>query len=342
MIYRQDGRNTWQARVWNKHARKYRSVSTGTSDRAKALQVELLLRQAASGGIRRDLVARALDDLTGQGAQPGPTLAGMWKASTASHGHALRAAGDWRAFVAWAERVGITDAAKVSRELVQQYLGTMAGLSQKSVANARGNLRAAWERSGLAGVNPFSGRSLVISGTESERGRAFTNAEIAAILAQCHGDQVGAVLCGLYTGLRYSDVLALQWKDIADGFIHITPSKTKRHGVEVVLPVHRRLAAWLGAAPHTGALIFPETAAAQRSSTNRAWFSGVLAAAGIDQHRGGLATFHSLRHTFVSNLSRSGVSQAVAMRLAGHSNQATSLRYTHDVESLRAAVDGLK
>jgi integrase len=340
MIYRQTGRETWQARIWVAGKGKCRSVSTGTSDRAKALKFEALLRQAANGNIRRDLVAAALDDLTGTKATPLPLAEIFNTNNRAGYFQGKHDRAHWRGFATWAESLGITDASRITRPLVQQYLATLAGMAQKTVANVRNNLRSIWGRANIPGDNPFAGR-FNIEGTESERGRAFTDAEVSAILAQCHGDQVGAVLCGLYTGLRYSDVLALQWKDIADGFIHITPSKTKRHGVEVVLPVHRKLAAWLDQAPHTGALIFPETAAAQKSSVNRAWFSGVLARAGIDVHRGGLATFHSLRHTFVSNLSRSGVSQAVAMRLAGHTNQATSLRYTHDVESLRAAVDGL-
>lgn len=152
---------------------------------------------------------------------------------------------------------------------------------------------------------------------------------------------MGAVLCGLYTGLRYSDVLRLRWADVRGGFIHVTPSKTRRHGIETVIPVHRKLAAWLDGAPRSGEWVFPETAAAARSSYRRTWFGEVLRRAGVKAAPGEYVGFHSLRHTLASRLSAVGVPQSVAMRIMGHTVAATNLRYTHDTESTRAAVDKL-
>lgn len=48
-----------------------------------------------------------------------------------------------------------------------------------------------------------------------------------------------------FTSLRIGDVLALRWSDVRDGVIHVTPQKTKRTRGEMMIPVHRDLAAEL-------------------------------------------------------------------------------------------------
>lgn len=52
-----------------------------------------------------------------------------------------------------------------------------------------------------------------------------------------------------YTSLRIGDALALRWSDIRDGAIHVTPQKTRRTRGEMMIPIHRALAAEL--ARHT-------------------------------------------------------------------------------------------
>jgi integrase len=50
--------------------------------------------------------------------------------------------------------------------------------------------------------------------------------------------------------------------------------------------------------------------------------------------------FHTLRHSFISNLASKGVSERVIMRLAGHLNRETTARYAHLFPS--AVVDAVK
>jgi integrase len=48
-----------------------------------------------------------------------------------------------------------------------------------------------------------------------------------------------------FTALRIGDALALRWSDVREGRIYVTPQKTKRTRGEMVIPVHRDLAAEL-------------------------------------------------------------------------------------------------
>jgi len=57
--------------------------------------------------------------------------------------------------------------------------------------------------------------------------------------------------------------------------------------------------------------------------------------------QGRFADFHALRHTFITNLGRHGVSPTTAQKLARHSTPVlTAARYTHiDMAEQRRAVD---
>jgi site-specific recombinase XerD len=53
-------------------------------------------------------------------------------------------------------------------------------------------------------------------------------------------------------------------------------------------------------------------------------------------------TFHSLRHSFVSELANAGIAADVRQMLAGHSEDRSHAVYTHtQLDTLRAAVQKL-
>jgi len=70
-------------------------------------------------------------------------------------------------------------------------------------------------------------------------------------------------------------------------------------------------------------------------------FSHILKKAKVDVEA---HTFHSWRHTFRTRLSEAGVSDDLAKRLGGWTEDATAARYDHAerVEELRAAVEKAK
>ena len=163
------------------------------------------------------------------------------------------------------------------------------------------------------------------------------------------------------TGLRYSSVARLTWKEIdfETGIIRHTPPKTARHNIEVLLPLTQHLREALEKAnAERQAPVLPGKKRTKSRTQNpdnvlplhaayypRPGYSGgpgdfaeVLKEAKLD---GKGYTFHSWRHTFRTRLSEAGVSDDLAKRLGGWTENATAARYDHAerVEELRAAVE---
>ncbi|NOY80899.1 MAG: site-specific integrase [Kiritimatiellaeota bacterium] len=189
--------------------------------------------------------------------------------------------------------------------------------------------------------NPFRGVPNAPT-TDSVEQRAFTDAEIVRILDACRGTEYfGAVLTALYTGLRYKDIAFLCWDQVTDDALRLKPSKTRRHGVEVVIPLHRRLREYLDGQPRSSRYVFPGLAEDYEKHPRKSRFSEILDRAEIDADHGRV-TFHSLRHTFRTRMAAAGVPQDIAMRLGGWRDARTAERYNHDLTGLRRAIDALE
>jgi integrase len=67
-----------------------------------------------------------------------------------------------------------------------------------------------------------------------------------------------------------------------------------------------------------------------------------IAAAGSAGHEFNKFTFHSLRHSFISEMANAGIAPDVRQMLAGHSDDRSHAVYTHtQIDTLRAAVKKL-
>ena len=187
---------------------------------------------------------------------------------------------------------------------------------------------------------------------DSERGRPFTREQEAEILKAAKAAGKGwhlACQIARYTGLRYSSVARLKWEDVdlKAGVIRHTPPKTARHNITVTVPLAQTvldaMKAERAADPKaTHVLPLHEKAYQYRKmKSGPGAFADVLKAAKVDDN---LYTFHSWRHTFRTRLSEAGVSDDLAKRLGGWTEDATAARYDHAerVEELRAAVEKAK
>jgi integrase len=214
-------------------------------------------------------------------------------------------------------------------------------------------------RQGLLTVNPAARVKLLKSSTESKR-RAFTLSEIKRILKACGDDAEwrGLVLFGLYLGQRLGDLARLTWRavDLQHGEIAFTARKTGRR---IVLPLVQPLAdylASLAASDDADASIFPRAASAKRTGSLSNQFREILVAAGLVEPRRNVSTgkghsqarevseisFHSLRHSAVTMLKASGLSDFIAREIVRHESAAVSRQYSHlSTDDLRNAMQRL-
>lgn len=208
---------------------------------------------------------------------------------------------------------------------------------------------------------------------EAEAREPFTDAQITALLRAADRDWQGMILFGVHAGLRMQDAAHLTHGavDRARGCLIYAARKTSHRkrgvGKGTVVALHADVLRWLDGVP-TGAAedrLFPSLAG--RASGGGGGSGGVgglsvafvrlMKAAGIGPDvRGAMPaaegkskgrslsrlSFHSLRHTFVTRLSRADVSADVRREMAGHASDEIHRRYLHlDLSDQMAAVGRL-
>ena len=170
-------------------------------------------------------------------------------------------------------------------------------------------------------------------------------------------------LIGIYTGLRLGDCCRLDWSsiNIGQGIIQLIPRKTCRHahGRPVTIPIHKTLGAALLEAQSpipnpqslTGTVLPTICEMYQRSRYLVSQeLSRIFKAANIvtsvrlegRKNKTPEATFHSLRHTFVSFSANAGVPLHIVQSIVGHESTAMKRHYYHEsVDALRSAVNAI-
>ena len=193
----------------------------------------------------------------------------------------------------------------------------------------------------------------------------------AAKKVECKEEKRGGqwyklLLIGIYTGLRLGDCCRLDWSQIslAQGVIQLVPRKTRRHHQRLVtIPIHPALGqALVGdgtrssfftsgqetASPFSGPVL-PTVADLYAQSRWRVSheLSRIFKAANIQtsvrlegrNRRTPEATFHSLRHTFVSFAANAGVPLHIVQSIVGHESTAMTRHYYHEnIDALKNAV----
>jgi len=168
----------------------------------------------------------------------------------------------------------------------------------------------------------------------------------------------GLILFGLHLRERLGDLAKLTWRavDLGSSEIAFTTRKTGRR---IVLPLVQPLSDYLSRLPasdNPDAFIFPNSASAKRTSDLSHQFRKILVDAGLVEPRTHERTgkshsaarepseisFHSLRHSAVTMLKASGLSDFVAREIVGHETTAISRHYTHlSTDDLRNAMQRL-
>ena len=184
----------------------------------------------------------------------------------------------------------------------------------------------------------------------------FTIPELQALMQQADPNWKAMILLGAYAGMRLGDAACLTWNNVdleQKKITHLPKKKAHQPGVKkVTVPIHCDLLQALLELPvnakQPNTPLFPSFAritSAGRSGLS-SLFGELLIKAAIDtlpeklpgQRTFRAKTFHSLRHTFVSMMANSGVSQELRKELAGHDSDAHQIYTHHSDESFRNAI----
>jgi len=191
---------------------------------------------------------------------------------------------------------------------------------------------------------------------ETEGRQNFTPEELAVICSKATGATRYMIGIGIYTGMRLGDVIHLKWANIGKDSIVLIPSKTKRKGKQITLPIHpvlRTLLNELRKQTGTGEYLFPDDHAIFQKgcsgvSKNFQQFlndCGIVTTEEGNGHRRRAIVrkgFHSLRHSFVSLCAANRVPQVAIQELVGHGSPAMTALYSHaDFEQKQSAINSL-
>ena len=178
----------------------------------------------------------------------------------------------------------------------------------------------------LAGIKPIKADSKPRAGVGREK--ALTLEELELLRATPAADNVvkRAFLFSVETGLRISDVEALQYSDIKPvaGMLHIV-KKCHKTGVILNVPLTPRALELINGGKGTGIIFALPTL--KGGAVNRMHILRTLKEwtkkAGVTKK----VSFHTARHTFCTNVYNATGDILVTKELAGHSDISTTARY---------------
>jgi integrase len=248
-----------------------------------------------------------------------------------------------RAFVDWAGE-GL-DVRAVGDELAERYAKHLGIYAANTYNKHLNTLTAVWKAIGRTrGLgNPW--QDLPRRRADTHVRRALTDEEIAKIIDVAEGEYKALIIIGARTGLRLGDACQLKWSAFeSDGVMRTVTRKT---GAPVALPGEALKQELLGIfnAEAQGRrvrgedFIMPDIAEryARDPSGVSDWVGRYFKRAGLKtsaKEKGWSkarpdASYHSLRHAFVTRAIEAGVAAPIVRALVGHNTAAMTDRYTH-------------
>ena len=177
-----------------------------------------------------------------------------------------------------------------------------------------GLLKQAYNEAGIT-PNPCKG---VRAFKEQARDRVLSDEEFAALKKELSGEPLEIVTIGYYTGMRKSEIMNMEADRVSDGMFYLRAEDTKTKEPRKVPFMHEEVESiFLRRPPQIYGRIF-------KVRCIRTVLENACKRAGIEDF-----TFHDLRHTAATNMSKAGIDTPVVMSICGWKSVAMFLRYNN-------------
>jgi site-specific recombinase XerD len=278
-----------------------------------------------------------------------PDLVGDWRldefavALTSSSANTVAAyRSDLSLFAEWVERSGITSPAEVDRLLVRRYVASLTTrqFAKRSIARKVAALRRYYSflrTRGYVEIDPTV--SLRAPSGPARLPRVLEHGEVSALLDKPDDDgqtepvwrrrRDDAVLEVLYgSGVRVGELCGLDVDalDLANSAITVWGKGGKERRVPLSAPAVDALRAWLRI---RGDVVDVKTGVALFGNERGVRLSPRDVRRILDRRSQRPTHPHALRHSFATHLLDGGADLRVVQDLLGHSDVATTQRYTH-------------
>lgn len=135
------------------------------------------------------------------------------------------------------------------------------------------------------------------------------------------------ILVAVFTGMRRGEILNLTWKNVSFdlGLINVEHTKSnKAREIPMAKAVRDILWQLKKKSKSEHVFVFADKDGKPYKEAVRFWFDKAVKHAKIED-----CTFHTLRHTFASNLVKANVNLKVIQELLGHSSLLITMKYAH-------------
>jgi len=201
---------------------------------------------------------------------------------------------------------------KVKDSTINRELGVLKSMFSRAVE---------WD---MAETNPV--KKVKMFKVDDQKLRFLSEEEIQRLLENCSGDLHNIVMVALHTGMRRGEILSMKWEDVSLKANTISiPASNAKNKCNRDVPITASLMGIFKAIKRhpKSPYVFCHSDGKRFLDIKKS-YSHALRKAEITD-----ATFHTLRHTFCSQLALSGVDIYTIKELAGHKRIEMTMRYSH-------------
>lgn len=251
---------------------------------------------------------------------------------------------DYRRFLdRFVGHFGDLSAREINTQGLVRYRDKIADKTPRTADMTVAAVRAVWKfglQRGLVDHNVAIGIERAHETKDVDHREPWSMPEFEIVLA--HKDTGGnlrlALLLGLYTGQRLSDVAKMKWSDIDGDMIAVVQNKTK---AKLRIPMHDRLRIAINDARKTATAITILTTETTGQPIQPKYLSRATTKAA---HAAGLTnrTFHGLRKSAAIALYQAGVDNEAIMAVTGHETETMLRLYLKGADQTFRARDAVE